>query len=209
VNCLWENITSPTGLIHLGTNPYQTLSGSEALPSRVVDVTLDQCTFRNVIYDGHVIDTQHQNITVRGTRFENVTLSPYLQSCVLDPPGFYYWCPGLVYCLGDSVCVLHDVCVRDLEYFGFAVMIVNHQSLVTLSGSFFSSGMEQQQQQQQHSSSSSSSSLLSYLGANSTVQAPGQCTFGISRLAADYMSYDCVEEGEYGSCKSTTMCPLV
>jgi hypothetical protein len=208
VDCLWENITSSEGLIFVGASCYQHMTKSPSLRSRVVDVTLDRCTFRNVVYDGHVIDTLNQNITVRGARFENVTLSPYLQACFLDGGELSYWCQGLVYCLGEeSVCALHDICVSDLEYVGMgAVLIVNSQSLVSLSGSFFSSGIEQQQHLS--SSSSSSSSSLASFGANSTVQGPGQCTSGISRLAADYMSYDCVEEGEYGSWKSTTTCPL-
>jgi hypothetical protein len=209
VDCLWENITSSMGLIVVGTNVYQQITKSQILFSRVVDVTLERCTFRNIVYDGPVIETLNQNITLRGARFENVTLSPYLRTCILDHEALYYVCEGLVYCLGeDSVCALHDICVSDLEYVGMgAVLIVNNQSLVTLSGSFFSSGIEQQQHHL--SSSSSSFSSLASLGANSTVQGPGQCASGISRLAADFMSYDCVEEGEYGSWTSTTICPLL
>jgi hypothetical protein len=199
VDCLWENITSSNGLIHLGTNPFQRLSGYDELPPRVVDFTLERCTFRNVIYDGRFAFANNQNLTMIGVQFENIQLSPFVQPCVdrrVD------WCHGLVYCLDVSVCTLSDICVRGLEYFGSgAVLMATNESLITLSGSFSFRGLELPLVLLQEALSLNATNGITGPG-------PGPCASGMSRLALNYATHECLEEGDYGSWRNTSTCPL-
>jgi hypothetical protein len=200
IDCLWENITSPTGLIHLGTNSYQLLSGSEDLASGTMDVILDRCTFRNVIYDGLLIFVDHQNLTMIGTRFETIQLSPYQQPC-REPR--MESCQGLVYCLEDSVCVLHDICVDGLEYAASsAVLMASETSILHLLGSFSFRGLEKRLPLGTTTPTTSSSS------SSSNTTEPGLCESGMSRSATNYLTtYECLEEGASGSWSLTATCP--
>lgn len=137
VDCLWENISTPSGLIHVGTIDFHIKSGMGYLGAQTVDFHLVNCTFRNIFYDGPLLHVWEQNLTVSGCRFENVRLSPFLsQYCPLQ------WCQSLISCTDGSVCHLHNVCIQDFEYAGSAsIVTATNDSRIHLSGFHYTEGI--------------------------------------------------------------------
>ena len=173
VDCLWENITAPTGLVFLGRNMMQIIIGQK-MPDQALDVTIVNSTFRNVVYDGPLMRVFNQTLSLQGCQFENTRLTPYLRPCSLVEADF---CQGLVYCYDHSVCHLEDICVHDLEYYGkSAILSASRDTQWTLPGSSSVEGLEFRQ-------------------ASSGITESESCASGVGQFVDDsHTLISCIEE---------------
>jgi hypothetical protein len=143
VDCLWENITAPSGLLYAGVNPYQLSSagGGYKLPGKQeIEATFVNCTFRNITYAGGcLISALDQRLTVDGCHFSDIRLSPFVSYCedAFAPMSeeVDQWCHSLVSCRGESYCEIKDICVDDFEFAGkSAIMLAGYEAEVVVRG---------------------------------------------------------------------------
>ncbi|CAB9497535.1 expressed unknown protein [Seminavis robusta] len=135
VDCLWQDMTASTGLVFVGNNLFQEMAGLELLTPRSVELTLEDCTFRNIIYDHRLIATEGQSLTLRQCQFEDITLTDQISFC--EDHGAGYYCHGLIYCERASHCEVQDIYVRNLEFIGLAaVLVASADSKLKLSGTY-------------------------------------------------------------------------
>ncbi|CAB9513785.1 expressed unknown protein [Seminavis robusta] len=121
VNCLWENCTAPHGLIYVGSNVAQYLSSEGLLKPGGVDLIISNSTFRNIHYDGPIMNAWKQNLTVTRARFENIRLLELSGFCPRRGVGH---CQSLMVCDDMATCRLGDVCVDGLDFAGLAPLIL-------------------------------------------------------------------------------------
>jgi hypothetical protein len=147
IDCVWENMTAPDGLVFAGVNPYQTSSaGSEFgfannLPGeQEIEVKIENCTFRNISYGGGpLIVTNDQRITVENSRFSDIRLSSFVNFCnnafASNAQEVDRWCMSLFSCNGPAYCEISDICVNDFEYAGRAgILSASYGAEIILQG---------------------------------------------------------------------------
>jgi len=187
IDCLWENITAPTGLVFLGRNMFQIILDLD-MEDHSLDVSIINSTFRNVVYDGPLMLVFNQTLSLHGCQFENVRLAPFLRPCLLVETTL---CNGLMYCYYNSVCHIEDICVHNLEYHGIAALLsASHETQWTLSGT---SSIEQ----------------LEFRSGPSSVTANDTCASGVGQFDDyTYATTTCIEEedDQYWKDEATATC---
>ena len=138
VDCLWENMTAPGGLVFVGNNPYQKYTGTGLLDPNVADLTIVNSTFRNIVFDKVFMEIVDQGVAVQNCLFQDITISPYASLCGNDPAG---WCQGLLFCEGSSICRMGNICIQNFEYAGVAQIVSDYGSQVSLTGTHFLDGI--------------------------------------------------------------------
>ena len=196
LDCRFENMTAPGGLIYVGTNPYQIMSsgsggsggGGGMLEPRAASVEIWNTTFRNIIYDKPLAEAHYQSLSLMGCQFANIRLSSFVAPCKNDqgPP---IWCQNLLYCMGDSICQMQDVCLQDFEFAGNASLLgASPSAQISLSGSYFMEGV--------HPRSPSN-------------HPPYTCVSGVSRIVETTHTVVCMDEEVVGrNWTAATTCPL-
>ncbi|CAB9515510.1 expressed unknown protein [Seminavis robusta] len=145
VDCLWENMTAPSGLLYVGVNPFQLLALSEennnnTLPRHAASLHVVQSRFRNITYDGALAEVSEQILSLEACRFEDLQLSAFASECDywVDSGGATNWCQGLFFCLYDSVCSIQDICMSNFEFAGPAhLLVATNDSDVVLAGQVY------------------------------------------------------------------------
>ena len=132
IDCSWEDMEAPQGLVHVGGGTSNKWSFGPSM-----DVTFEDCYFSNIVHGGGpLIGVFGQELSLRRTWFHNVTLPETIESCTLDSSETLDYCHGLLFCFERSVCELEDICVQELEYVGQAAVVgASYNTNLTVSGS--------------------------------------------------------------------------
>jgi len=131
IDCSWEDMIAPQGLVRVGGQ-----SSSSWSFGPTTDVVFENCAFFNITYDGGpLLGVFGQGLTLRGSRFQNISLpNTSISKCSIEVLDLD-WCHGLVYCVDDSSCEFEDICVQDLEYAGpAAIAVTSSKTNLTVSG---------------------------------------------------------------------------
>ena len=139
IDCSWEDMEAPQGLVHVGGE-----TGNKWSFGPSMDLTFEDCTFSNIVHGGGpLMGVFGQELSLRRSSFTNVTLPETIDSCKLDSSDSLEYCHGLLHCFERSVCELEDICVQGLEYAGqAAVVTASYNTNLTVSGSKYFSALE-------------------------------------------------------------------
>ncbi|CAB9528676.1 unknown protein [Seminavis robusta] len=141
INCKWENMFAPTGLIYVGLDTFQQAYGTASLPSRSSEVAIINSTFTNITYDAALIRVFDQDVSVQGCQFDNIKVTNYARPCYHEFG--QDWCHGLMYCYGGSFCGLSDICVDQFNFFGHASLLAaSSKTEWSISGARYTHGVE-------------------------------------------------------------------
>ena len=152
----------PSGIVYVGTNPYQLLAASANDTSKKqilgvgdVEVRVVDSTFRNITYSaGSLFHTWDQDLHVERCQFSNIELSDLLTFCPSDLGipmlessinnfGFDRWCQNLILCTGQASCSVKDICVENFEYAGRGgILTASYTADVRLTGTNYVNRMK-------------------------------------------------------------------
>jgi hypothetical protein len=142
INCKWENMTAPSGLVYVGVNPLQIFTGLKRVDELEPNAASLIVVNRNITYYGSLVEVMRQGVSLKSCVFEDLKLSPFASECQLGlfdgNQTYIRYCLGVFSCVDESICSMRDICVRNIEYAGPApLMIATNSSQIELSGTIF------------------------------------------------------------------------
>lgn len=152
VDCLWENITAPHGLVFVGQAETYGPGWLGDLEVQEAELRIIDSVFRNITYDGGpIMQAWDQSLVVERCQFVDIRLSPFSAYCA-DSLGVLadenteeadMWCQNLIRCSGSSRCSVQDICVDNFAFLGrAAIMVASYNAEVSLAGTNFISELQ-------------------------------------------------------------------